>query len=405
MNKLYLSRISTGEGGRLARLALYIKGDEATARQLPAYLAKQNIKIEKIDAAELERDADFSYFNLGYRVELETLRWSFYSFKSLLNSFLSSLDEDVLLRSSIKDDLRSADAEEKVFDDRFFIELIRKIDRCEDLYYYENTSITLFINSILKILNDNLELNWSAISLQDVYNPDKFFTVHAPVNVKDAAVAAKIENPDQDTLVRRVEFAHRHIADIILSMSPYSPVRKRVEKFVDFLVMNIDEFLYGHLLHRREVLRLKAEIARLKGEPGIVLRENTADNGVHNKLRILVLGGSQVNNEIILAECRKAGFNRDNIDLHTEYAKLTGFDTNNLLKTRSHYAGILVGPVPHKMKHTDNLVSRLENEPERYPPFVILQDKENHLKITRNTLKKGLERLKADFNSIDSYAV
>jgi hypothetical protein len=51
----------------------------------------------------------------------------------------------------------------------------------------------------------------------------------------------------------------------------------------------------------------------------------------------------------------------------------------------------------------DGLISQMQHEPERYPPFVILRDKRGKLKITKESLKKAIEDLVFRLDEISNY--
>jgi hypothetical protein len=58
---------------------------------------------------------------------------------------------------------------------------------------------------------------------------------------------------------------------------------------------------------------------------------------------------------------------------------------------RSRYDGIILGPMPHKMRGDfqdgNSLVAMMENEPDRYPPFAVARDKSKELEITKSSLR------------------
>ena len=112
---------------------------------------------------------------------------------------------------------------------------------------------------------------------------------------------------------------------------------------------------------------------------------------------------------IILAEFARYGFEKKNLAIETDYSKLGSFDINNLLAVRSRYDGIILGPMPHKMKGDykdgSSLVAMMENEPARYPPFAVARDKSKELKITKSSLRDALSKLSAMIEKVGQFGM
>jgi len=405
MNKIFMTCLKRSKASNEATLAVFLKGNKDDADDLMGFLRNQNIDITFMPEIEKKGIPEFAYFDEGFKINIHTNRWSFYELRSYINSYTNTWDEDSLLRETMSKELRTCD-ENKVFDDRFFVELSRKIDHCEDLYYEENSSIDFFMNGILKIFNENLELNWSATKLKGIRQNYSDHLYYVPTTIIRKEIIKSFESDKKETIIKPINFCNEHLADIVLSPSPYSPKKSVINKFLDFVIMHIDDFIFGDLKHKRRIFKLEAEIAELKNEQLTtrpVLEERTEH--VKRKLRLIIIGGSRIKNDIILSLCRKAGFDKRNIDLHTDYGKLPSFDTNNLLKIRSKYEGIIIGPMPHSMKNCFNLIHDLREKPQDYPPFVEAADKEQHLKVTKNSLKIALDKLCKKMHAVDNYAV
>ncbi len=397
--------LKRNETQKTATLAVFLKGNKNKTEDLMGFLKNQNIDITFMPEIERKSVPEFAYFDEGFKVNVHTNRWSFYELRSYINSYTNTLDEDSLLRETMSKELRTCD-ETKAFDDKFFVELSRKIDRCEDLYYEENLSITLFINGILKVLTENLELNWAAARLKDIKQDHLNHLCYVPTTIIRKDILRSFESDKKETLTKSIDFCNEHLADIVVSPSPYSPKKSVINKFIEFVIMHIDDFIYGDILHKRRIFKLEAEIAKLKrGQLPVrpVFEERTEH--IKRKLRLIIIGASQVSSDVILSLCRKAGFDKRNIELHTDFDKLTNFDTNCLLKMRTKYEGIIVGPIPHSMKHGFSLISLIETEPQNYPPFIVTREKDQHLKITKNVLKKALEDLSLKIKQVDNYEV
>jgi chorismate mutase len=172
--------------------------------------------------------------------------------------------------------------------------------------------------------------------------------------------------------------------------------------------MRIDAFIYGHLAHKTETIRLKSEIAELKKQHQPSMSVNPErEQKTREKLQLLLLGDSHLSNNQILPLFSKFGFGRENLELETEYEKYRTFDTNNLLAVRSRYDGILLGPMPHSMKGDltigDGLIVQMQREPERYPPFVVVRDKKGDLKISKSSLKNAIKDLVSLIEKVEKY--
>ena len=167
MNKIFMTCLNRSNDNKEATLAVFMKGNKEKADDLMGFLKNQNIDITFMPEVERKNIPEFAYFDEGFKINIHTNRWSFYELRSYITSYTNTLDEDSLLRETMSKELRTCD-ENKVFDDRFFVELSRKIDACEDLYYEVDSDIAIFMNGILKILAENLELNWAATKIKKI---------------------------------------------------------------------------------------------------------------------------------------------------------------------------------------------------------------------------------------------
>ncbi len=112
--------------------------------------------------------------------------------------------------------------------------------------------------------------------------------------------------------------------------------------------------------------------------------------------RILVIGDSQVKENDLSGIFKVEGFNKNNIDLQLDYAKLPQFNISEI-QYSDKYDCILVGPVPHKMRGIgsySSLLELLKNE-EGYPYTIKIQTQNDELKITKSGLKKAIKSVKA----------
>lgn len=128
-----------------------------------------------------------------------------------------------------------------------------------------------------------------------------------------------------------------------------------------------------------------------------------------NALRLAIIGDARISTGAILSACEECGFSKSKVELFFEYDKLKALDTNNLLKARCHYDGLLLGPMPHHMKGTflpscATLLEQMEHEPERYPRFVAVRDHAGQLTITKTSITLALATLADLLTTINRYA-
>ncbi len=111
--------------------------------------------------------------------------------------------------------------------------------------------------------------------------------------------------------------------------------------------------------------------------------------------KIIVLGGSQVPVDKLRKTAEANGFDPDRFEFHTKYKRLQHFDFGKIRGTMG-YVAIFAGPMPHKTPgaaEASSFIARVENNPNDYPVLFRL-GKPGELKITKNSFKAGLERLK-----------
>ena len=174
----------------------------------------------------------------------------------------------------------------------------------------------------------------------------------------------------------------------------------------------IDDFIYSDLVHKRQVYCLKCELAALRQEHEALtpVPSPEREEACRRNVRLAIIGQAHVGSGVILSECQHCGFEKSRVDLYVDYDKLRALDTNNLLKTRSHYDGLLLGPMPHRMRGTfsescASLIEQMEHEPQRYPPFVVVRDHAHQLKITKASIHRALESMAEQLAHIDSYSL
>ncbi len=111
-------------------------------------------------------------------------------------------------------------------------------------------------------------------------------------------------------------------------------------------------------------------------------------------LRILVIGAAQIPAQVIYGIGKTVGLRKDQLDLQLDYEQNKRFRFDEL-RYNSPYAGILIGPIAHKVINLDDyssIIQRLKHE-EGFPPFEEIRTSGGHLKITKTSFKEALQRL------------
>jgi hypothetical protein len=408
MNKIFMTRMKDYHDKNLVKLAVFLKGNKEHVKDLMGFLKNQDIDCSKIPQDQRKVMQEFAYFDEGFLITIMPSRWSFYELKSYIQTYTDTCEEDFVLRDTLFHEPGTYD-EGLFFNDRFYVQLAKEIEKCEELYYQENMSIGLFMSVVLKLLRQNLQLYWAASKLMDIQTRKVNYLNHDPPSLpRKDILKTCTDSPSKLVIKAPVEFCDEHIADFFLKPSPFSPKASVINKFLAHVVMRIDAFIYGHLAHKTETIRLKSEIAELKKQHQPSMSVNPErEQKTREKLQLLLLGDSHLSNNQILPLFSKFGFGRENLELETEYEKYRTFDTNNLLAVRSRYDGILLGPMPHSMKGDltigDGLIVQMQREPERYPPFVVVRDKKGDLKISKSSLKNAIKDLVSLIEKVEKY--
>ncbi|OGV53906.1 MAG: hypothetical protein A2X49_15615 [Lentisphaerae bacterium GWF2_52_8] len=414
MGKIYLTKVERCENSGLVRLAAFLKERRERTEDLIGFLRNQNIECSEILPDDPGWSNEFSYFDVGFYLSFAAERWSFYEFRSFLSAYVESWDEDVLIRDELSAPDQSGGAAVQIFDDTAYLQLYQEIDRCKERYYRESMSISLFIDGILKLLVQNLQLYWAAARLMDMQSGKLTYLNYFPPSLPRREILRGYESSTTKTVKKPIIFCEEEIAELFLRPGPFSPSRKTIDDFLTHILLHVDDFLYGDLIHKRISYRLRKELAELKQNnespadevPASPIEEERGHKA-RRKLHLLLLGASQLSSGQAYGEFARFGFDKKNVELHTEYSKLKSFDINNLLLIRSRCDGILLGALPHRMKGNlldgDSLILQMEQNPKAYPPFVVLRDKGGGLKITKTSLHEGLCQLVEKIEKIGKY--
>lgn len=333
-----------------------------------------------------------------------------FELKSYIEAHIASWTEPTILREDLLNRIFSCD-EQLTFSDADFVALSKEIDKYEAVYYQQRHSISLFLNNILRLLAKNLRLDWAAAQLTCIDPTTPSYSSCFPAILKNKITRAASRRGDPRLVVISVDFCNEHVATFFLHLGPFNPKPLIVQQFAQYVISMIDDFLYSDLMRKRQTYRLKSEIAELTQRLGDMPFLDTAarEEAAQRTLRLAIIGDALISTGAILSACEDVGFAKSKVDLFVEYDKLKSLDTNNLLKARCHYDGLLLGPMPHHMKGTflascASLLERMEHEPDRYPPFVAIRDHAGQFKITKTSLAHALATLATHLASINRYA-
>jgi hypothetical protein len=407
-NRIFMTCLEGQQERDQVKLAVFLKAKNEHLKNLMGFLRNQNINCSEIAPAQRKEMQEFAYFDQGFFISIKPNRWSFYELKSFIQTYANTCEEEVVLRDTLLEELKTCD-EDLIFDDRFYVQLTRKIDNCENQYYQENMSISLFLNGILRILRENLQLYWAAVKLTNNQPPQADYFNQVPPSLERREIIKACDKKTSEFVIKApIEFCGEPLADFFLRPGPFSPEQSVINKFLSQVIMQIDSFIYGHINHKSEIFCLKKEIEELKKQhtQSTVLPPER-EQKTRKKLRLIIIGGSHLSTGQILSAFSQFGFEKQNIELHTEWDKYRSFDTNNLLAVRSRYDGIMLGPIPHKMKGNspdgDDLIVQMQNYPDKYPSFVVVRDKRGDLKITKSSLKEAIKELISKTEKVGSY--
>ena len=110
-----------------------------------------------------------------------------------------------------------------------------------------------------------------------------------------------------------------------------------------------------------------------------------------NNSKILVVGNSVVNKDILVSIAKKYGIRENRLEFELDYTRLHNYDFGKL-KNSMVYSDVLVGPLPHKVEGIDGFSSFLamtDANPSEFPKITRLESS-NELKITKESFKNGI---------------
>jgi hypothetical protein len=410
MERVYLNCSGKESASGIVNINVFLKDVSSEhITELKGFLQNQQIEVTEFDNHSRDSLQEFSYFDDGFDMRFAARRWSFFRMRDYIHNYLDSWQSDTDFCSSYLKEVDTAGRSDR-FDDHFYVELSKLVDSAEDRYYLGNRSISIFVDSILKILKDNLQLYWASAVLENIITGELSYSNHVPATVsKNDIISDYSGELGPDICAFPVLFDNDHIADFYIKLGPFSPDREIAVDFVKYVLMQIDDFIYGDIVFRKETYRLRSRIADLEKLTRDIApdqpQETHSDFDIKN-IKLLLLGDCNGSSDKYISEFKKFGIDKRNIEMRTEYKKMGSIDINNLKKIRSRYDGILLGPMPHKMSGDMNgssLIAIMENNVDDYPPFVVVRDSAGQLKITKSSLKTALKELVSHIERYDKY--
>jgi len=129
----------------------------------------------------------------------------------------------------------------------------------------------------------------------------------------------------------------------------------------------------------------------------------TVDNFLPRKQKILIIGGSETKESHLRGKLKSMGFDfsKDQLEFELEYDNVKAYAAR-IVPWSGKYAGVIVGPCPHKAKDTDGYSSFIEQmkSEEGYPHVEEARDKSGTLKISNASICDAMMRMAVHLQSI-----
>lgn len=200
-----------------------------------------------------------------------------------------------------------------------------------------------------------------------------------------------------------------------------------IDKLEETLHHNEDEIQNLHATVKSQKLQLEIAEAAVKAaeEKALAHRPETIDTGdrateadspqtayhdvfsvnsfLQRRQKILIIGGSEAKETHLRGKLKKMGFDfsKEQLEFELEYDDVKSY-ASRIKPWNSKYAGIIVGPCPHKAKDTEgysSFIEKLKSE-EGYPHIEEARDKSNTLKISNDSIGEAMLRMAVYLHSI-----
>ena len=122
----------------------------------------------------------------------------------------------------------------------------------------------------------------------------------------------------------------------------------------------------------------------------------TVENFLTRRQKILVIGGSETKEKHLRGKLKSMGFDfaKDQLEFELEYDNVKDY-ASRIKRWSGKYAGIIVGPCPHKAKDIDgysSFIEQLKSE-EGYPHVEEARDKAGALKISNTSIGEAMMKM------------
>jgi hypothetical protein len=121
-----------------------------------------------------------------------------------------------------------------------------------------------------------------------------------------------------------------------------------------------------------------------------------------SRSKILVLGASIVNVDDLRLRAKKQGIDDKRLVFEVDYNKIVNFPFTKL-EYSEEFSDILLGPMPHKTKGTDeysSVIEKIRQNPDKYPKIIILKSESGSLKISATAFDNALKQTRIYQESI-----
>jgi len=159
------------------------------------------------------------------------------------------------------------------------------------------------------------------------------------------------------------------------------------------------ERLETQLEHLMAEVKLAPEAENQHPEPPQSIPGRAPAPALAARARILVIGQSRASEQHLLGICKAMVLERNQVDFRLSYDAFDSLDIGSLQYNES-VAGILIGPVPHKVPGQDDPVQALLRQ-EGYPPTVRVETNSGELKITKSSFRDALQSLLTRIASLE----
>ena len=260
-------------------------------------------------------------------------------------------------------------------------------------------------NNLLQVAKSEyppmIELSWfKYATLQVITHRIPKYCVMYPKAFIDSILLLR----EDETLLREIEgFLVITIQSLLDSIDYFSnPFKVYVITFVTNLQDQLPMYKESIGENLRSLM-LKAYVKNLVPQAAKVekVQETLPEDGPikikDSKVMILIIGDVSMKTDDMYGIAKVHGVGIKQIE-HIEFARVKNHSFNHVQHSFK-YAGIILGPVPHSVKDSEGFssLSTLFDQPGY--PYVYRANEANVFKLTKQSLKKGLQLIIANFNS------